>query len=322
MAERPDFSVIIPFYNNSAHLADTLASVAHQDVGRDRIETIIVDDCSEESEARRLTELADASDMNCRVVRQPENKGPGHARNRGFRESTGKWIAFLDADDRLYPHKLSSQVELLQQNGVDAVISDFEKKKNEELFEIIKYSWALKDGEVFEPALAIRCGIQLGSILLKRDTIQELDGFRTMRLGQDKDFFVQSVISGHRWVYQSGVVSEYCLRDESISAEELNYLKKTLKRPILLLALKELRRRNMLDSDSSKVLADKFLIEARRWAAYGYWDCAKKRYSLAKQLDPNVQLRSKPFFKVFSNLVGFLPAEKIRYFINALIGRS
>lgn len=322
MASRPDFSVIIPFYNDSAHLAGTLNSVAEQTVDSSEIEVVVVDDCSETRESEKLHEIADAIDLSVRIVRQKVNKGPGHARNKGLWESTGKWIAFLDADDRLYPHKLEEQREMIRESGADAVISDYDQKEDGHTRHTVAYSWALKKGETFSPALAIRCGIQLGATLMDRTAVETLGGFRTMRLGQDKDLFLRSVISGQRWVYHPGQVSEYTIRGESISSGELNYLKKVSRRPILLLALKELKRNNRLDSASSKVLADKLTIEARRWAAYGYWNCADDRYQKAKRLDPEVQIRAKPFFRFCSNTVGFLTAEKIRYFINHLTGRS
>ncbi len=322
MAEKPAFSVIIPFYNDSDHIEGALSSVAAQTVERDQVEVIVIDDCSDDQESERLLRIADTSEVDTRVVHQNTNKGPGHARNCGFRESRGKWVSFLDADDRLYPHKLKDQAEALKKSGADAVISDYDQKANRQIRHTVAYSWALQEGESFSPALAIRCGIQLGATLMKRETVEELGGFRTMRLGQDKDLFLRSVISGHKWVYHPGQVSEYTIRDESISSGELNYLKKVSRKPILLLAHKNLVRYNRLDAASSKVLADKLAIEARRWAAYGFWECADDRYRRAKQLDPDVQIRAKPFFRICSNFFGFLTAEKMRYYINQLTGRS
>ena len=322
MAQAPRFSVIIPFYNEAAHIRGALESVAGQDVETEEIETVIIDDCSENAEYEKLHHLAESIDLNIRIFRQSENKGPGHARNRGFRESRGSYLAFLDADDRLHSHKLSVQAGALEQYGGDAVVSDYQQKKEGEELHTVRFGWALQSGDAFHSALAIRCGIQLGAMLMKREMVERMQGFRTMRLGQDKDFFLRSVIAGNRWVYQPGTVSEYTMREESISSGELNYLKKVSRRHILLLALKELQRRDKLDNAAAKVLADKLSIEARRWAAYGYWQCAGERYRLARTLDPGITPRGTRFYQLSHRVLGFLPAEKLRYFLCTITGRA
>ena len=62
-----------------------------------------------------------------RVVTQ-ENRGLAGARNTGIRESTGRYLAFLDADDRWAPTKLAEHVALLESSpdiGVTFSVSEF-----------------------------------------------------------------------------------------------------------------------------------------------------------------------------------------------------
>jgi hypothetical protein len=95
----PFFSVIIPTYNRATLLQEALASVNAQE-WRD-FEVIVIDDGStDETEAVVL-----ASQLPVRFFRQT-NAGPGAARNLGIRQATGRYITFLDSDDKWFPWTL------------------------------------------------------------------------------------------------------------------------------------------------------------------------------------------------------------------------
>lgn len=102
---QPQVSVIIPTYNCARYLPETIDSVLAQTY--QDFEIIVVDDGSTDSTADILQSYGDR----VRAVHQP-NQGVALARNHGIRLAHGEWIAFLDADDVLLPHKLAAQLEL------------------------------------------------------------------------------------------------------------------------------------------------------------------------------------------------------------------
>ncbi|MBA2301907.1 MAG: glycosyltransferase [Acidobacteria bacterium] len=97
MVEAPLVSVVIPCYNHGRFLGDALASVGTPDV---RTEIIVIDDGSTDSTPEVVATFETSNDF--RSVRQG-NAGLAAARNRGLRESHGRYVIFLDADDRLAP---------------------------------------------------------------------------------------------------------------------------------------------------------------------------------------------------------------------------
>jgi glycosyltransferase involved in cell wall biosynthesis len=108
-------SVIIPVYNGAAFLAEALASVAAQHYPA--VETIVVDDGSTDGSG----DVAAATPP-VRCIRQ-ERQGPAAARNAGVASSSGTFLAFLDADDLMPAHKLTTQVGYLQLHpDVDCVL--------------------------------------------------------------------------------------------------------------------------------------------------------------------------------------------------------
>ena len=113
-----NYSVIIPCFNGSKFIVETLESVVAQTLPP--LEIIVIDDGSTDDSAAK----AESFGSPVRVIRQ-RNQGESVARNRGIAEAKGEWIAFLDADDRWEPQKLEKQLGLAQQTDAICVFTAF-----------------------------------------------------------------------------------------------------------------------------------------------------------------------------------------------------
>jgi glycosyltransferase involved in cell wall biosynthesis len=98
----PLVSVVLPVYNSEAFLRETLESVFALEY--EPLEVIVVDDGSTDGSAALAQSFPGV-----RRIRQ-ENRGPAAARNAGIEAARGEFVAFVDADDIVLPHKLSVQV--------------------------------------------------------------------------------------------------------------------------------------------------------------------------------------------------------------------
>ncbi len=107
-------SVIIPVYNASAHLEETMNSVFSQTYNK--IEIVLVDDCSTDSSAQIISKKQDEH-TNIVYYKQERNRGAGMARNKALEIAKGQFIAFLDADDLWLPEKISKQLALMKETG-------------------------------------------------------------------------------------------------------------------------------------------------------------------------------------------------------------
>lgn len=103
-------SVVIPVHNREAVLPRAISSVLEQD--HEALDVIVVDDCSTDESAEVAAAWA-RRDPRLRLIRLPENRGAGGARNAGIAEARGELVAFQDSDDRWLPEKLSRQIEAL-----------------------------------------------------------------------------------------------------------------------------------------------------------------------------------------------------------------
>src|SRR5688500_7031207 len=99
-------SVVMPAYNAEATIASAMASVRAQTYAG--WELIVVDDGSTDRTAE-IAAGAAATDKRIRVIRQ-RNQGVAAARNAAIEAATGRYLAFLDADDLWLPSKLERQL--------------------------------------------------------------------------------------------------------------------------------------------------------------------------------------------------------------------
>ena len=105
-------SIIIPSYNCSIYLPETLDSVRNQVYTN--WECIIVDDGSTDH-TREVALNYCSGDVRFRYFFQ-ENRGQAAARNFGISESNGYFILPLDADDKIESNYINEAVEILQNN--------------------------------------------------------------------------------------------------------------------------------------------------------------------------------------------------------------
>lgn len=104
-------SVVVPVYNASKCISDTIMSVKNQSYSD--FELILVDDGSTDNTVEIMKEY---ECENIHVLSNTMGKGAADARNCGISKASGRYIAFLDADDMWLPDKLSKQIDFMQKN--------------------------------------------------------------------------------------------------------------------------------------------------------------------------------------------------------------
>lgn len=114
----PKVSIIIPCYNSIGYLQEALDSINFSD--NLLLETIIVDDGSDNEEFKKYLQQLQYKEK-IKVLQQP-NGGPASARNRGIKEANGKYIFFLDSDNRLLPGYLQAAFEIMESDASIGIV--------------------------------------------------------------------------------------------------------------------------------------------------------------------------------------------------------
>lgn len=165
----PLVSVVIPVKNGAPYLDACLRSIVRSTYRA--VEILVVDDHSEDASVQI------AEQYKCTVLQASAGTGANHARNLGARTAKGSILIFVDADIVLERDAITTIVELLQENGHDAVVGLYTTKHRHESF-VSQYKnlWVRYSYLKSPPAIDWMFGAISG---IKRKAFEELGGFDT-----------------------------------------------------------------------------------------------------------------------------------------------
>ncbi|MDD3598283.1 glycosyltransferase family 2 protein, partial [Sulfuricurvum sp.] len=229
---KPSFSIIIPLYNKEKYIERSLHSILAQTV--QNFEIIIVDDGSSDNGPSIVERY---EDNRIKLLRQ-NNAGVSAARNRGIKEATGRYIAFLDADDEWYPDFLETIVSLQEKFSDAKVFCTAYESKYENSDKILEYTfnplprmvWEGMISDYYEILTLNATGpMWTGSICIDRLFLLESGGFDTsLKIGEDIELwsrlFVRSVV-----IFTTQVKSIYYLEVDNSSRSLTKWLDENYK---------------------------------------------------------------------------------------------
>ncbi|MGF1514131.1 MAG: glycosyltransferase family 2 protein [Elainellaceae cyanobacterium] len=186
---QPKLSIIIPTYNRPRLLPLAVQSALSQ-TAQD-LEVVVVDDASREPAS--LPE-----DPRLRVIRLEEGVGGAGARNVGTREARGRWVTYLDDDDRLTPNMAEVSLSALESTTVSppvGVISAIQKvnEHGEQLSTRIPPALRPKGKHFFlEPLESGHSYNTKQTLVVERDVVLGIGGWdETFRSRVHSEFFLR-----------------------------------------------------------------------------------------------------------------------------------
>lgn len=191
-------SVIIPLYNASRFIEETLASVQSQTYTD--WECIVVDDGSVDNSAEVVKRIAQ-SDSRIRYAFQT-NAGPSAARNRGLRLAHGEYIQFLDADDWFPPERFATMLEAyadVQDNVV--LYSSLAVAAENDIHQTSCYTKKTQVGDIDFRRMYGGFGREFafipGAVLFPRKALDTVAWNESLRASEDWDYYLQLCKQGY-----------------------------------------------------------------------------------------------------------------------------
>ncbi len=185
----PFFSIVIPVYNRFELVQDTIESVLDQKYRS--FEIIIVDDGSSDGSGEKLDEQY-RGNYRIRIIHQT-NQERGAARNRGFRESQGVYVIFLDSDDRLLSDHLETLERKIISLGNPAFIAtkfEFLTNGKRNVSSIGNYNEGYYDYRLFLDGNPLGCNV---CVLKQNENIILFEEDRKFAIKEDWLFFLTNL---------------------------------------------------------------------------------------------------------------------------------
>lgn len=212
-------SIITPAYNSEKYISESIESVLRQTY--DNWEMIIVNDKSSDK-TQEIIEKYKKHDSRINLISLAENAGAAVARNIALDVARGRYIAFLDSDDRWKRNKLEKQLDFMKKNGYGFTFTGYEyildqNNNTQKLFQVpqkLNYSQALKN-------TVIGCL----TVVIDREIIGD---FRMplIRRGQDSLTWLMILNKGFIAFGLNESLAEYRKVEGSLSSSKVKALKR------------------------------------------------------------------------------------------------
>lgn len=225
-SSEPKISVIIPAYNVEEYIGECLDSALNSTL-KD-LEIICIDDGSTDSTPEILKEYAEKDGRI--IVLTKQNGGAASSRNLALPRARGKYIHFLDSDDKIHPRAYEYLYSEAQNNNLDILYFDYtafyhndEIKKN---YKFVKPT-AVKQG-VYDDVMTGR-DMYISAVnnktfcsstcfqLVRRDFLTENNiSFVEGIVYEDNIFNIQTLLSAKRAAYRNIILYLRRIREGSV----------------------------------------------------------------------------------------------------------
>lgn len=228
LTPEPKISVIVCTYNREDLLGYSLQSLAEQTLDNSLYEVLVINNNSTDG-TQELTEEFAGWHENFRVINEPK-QGLSHARNRGWKEARGEYIAYMDDDAKAAPEwceKILHSFRTVEPKpvAVGGKILPWYRVEPPQWFsdELEIRSWGEDIGYLQPPRRNF--GFSGSNMAFTKDILGNYGGFSTqlgmvggkMRFGEELDLFLRIADRQKLYWYDPNIIVYHFVPKRNIS---------------------------------------------------------------------------------------------------------
>eukprot|EP01112_Ceratiomyxa_fruticulosa_P020660 TRINITY_DN7115_c0_g1_i1.p1 TRINITY_DN7115_c0_g1~~TRINITY_DN7115_c0_g1_i1.p1 ORF type:complete len:328 (-),score=60.67 TRINITY_DN7115_c0_g1_i1:119-1102(-) len=285
-------SIIIPVHNAGNFLDDCFNSILNQTY-EGKLEISIFNDASTDNSLEIMQKWKPKFESKPISVVISEDKqdsesppqagGVGYARNKAVLNSSGKYLCFLDADDMMYPTRISSQLKAALLNGIDCLIgSNFTRDPPDSTARYT--SWCNRiNGEMLYNHQYREVTLAMPTWFMSRDLFDRVGGFEEKLLCPEDLIFFHKHLDLGGTLFKVGeplVIYRYHLGQTSFKIHRLELVNVRIK------------------AFQSRVLS------TPEWQTFTIWGAGRDGRKFFKMLNDAEKKKVQAFCDVAENKVG------------------
>ena len=214
---RPLWSVMIPVYNCSQYLPETITSVLSQNLDWDNFQVEVVDDYSTDTDVETLVKNIGQGKVS--YYRQPENVGILRNFETCINRSKGYYVHLLHGDDKVknnFYSKLTSLFDQFPSVGAAFCSYDFIDQNSTHLFSV---STEASEQCILTDCLerlSVRQPLQVVTIAVKREVYEKLGCFYGVTYGEDWEMWAR-IAKNYPVAYSPEHLAQYRIHGNSLT---------------------------------------------------------------------------------------------------------
>lgn len=218
--QKPLVSVLIPAYNHETYVKEAILSVINQTYGYENIQLIVTDDCSSDTTAAILSELA--SKYNFKLILHTKNIGLPSCLNEMISLSKAKYITICASDDIMFLDRIENQINILKKNpDIDILTGDgilidehgniiYDYSPNPQC-SLINYTF----DDLF---LRLKPGFAAGTVIIRSDLFQRIGAYDPNFTIEDYYFWLKAAYNNAKIVKCNVPFLFYRVHQKSLSS--------------------------------------------------------------------------------------------------------
>ncbi|NQZ77240.1 MAG: glycosyltransferase [Ekhidna sp.] len=279
MNQLPLVSIICLCHNQKQFVAEAINSVKKQSYPN--IELIVVDDGSTDGSKEEIEKTIDSKTT--LYINIPKPVGNCIAFNRGFFQSSGKYIIDLAADDCLLPERVLVGINAFLRTDAGVTFCDvleidedgnnkgthYARDRNDKLIDTVP------DGEIYIELIK-KYFISPPSMMIKREVFEELNGYDESLSYEDFDFWIRSSRK-FRYAFTDEILVRKRIVSNSLSTKQ--FVKKSIHQMTTLKVCQKIKHLNK-SKEENRALKQRCLYEIKQCIKLRHWSLIPNFWSL------------------------------------------
>ena len=222
MGYKYKISVVIPVYNVEEYIGETIDSVIKQTIGfKKNIQIILINDGSKDNSENVCLKYKEKYPNNI-VYHSKENEGVSKARNYAMQYIEGKYVSFLDSDDKIDKDAFEKAISMLEENkDIDVVtlrLKFFEASKTYHWLDYKFDSDRIIDIKK-EPENIV---LHIGPSIVRYDVLKKYEFDSNLKISEDTKLLYQIILEKEKYGIIASSNYYYRKRNNGSSAIQMS----------------------------------------------------------------------------------------------------